>query len=241
MSGLSVQVEKRLGEFRLGAGFEGPDRGVTALFGASGAGKTAVLAAIAGAWRPERGRIVAGGRTLFDSAAGVDLPMERRALGWIFQDARLFPHLNVKRNLAYGLERARNRERRVGFDEVLSVLGIDHLLERRPRDLSGGERQRVAIGRALLSQPDLLLMDEPLAALDAPRRAEILPFLQRLKSRFQLPVLYVTHSLAEVMQLADHLVVMDAGAVVAAGPLRQVLERSDIPLLAGRADAASAL
>ena len=239
--GLSVWAETRLGTFRLDAAFEGPARGVTALFGPSGAGKSSLLAAVAGALRPDRGRIVAGGKLLFDDATGVNLAMERRGAGWVFQDARLFPHLDVRGNLAYGLQRARDRPHRVGFDEVVAVLGIGDLLDRRPRDLSGGERQRVAMGRALLSQPRLLLMDEPLAALDAPRRAEILPFLQRLKSSFELPILYVTHSLSEVMQLADHLVVLDAGRVAAEGPLRAVLERTDLPMLAGRADVASVL
>jgi molybdate transport system ATP-binding protein len=238
---LDVRVEKTLGAFRLDAAFEGAPRGVTALFGASGAGKSTVLAAVAGALRPDQGRIVLNDRVLFDAEAGVDLAMERRAVGWVFQDARLFPHLTVAANLNYGLKRARGRSHRVGLDEVAAVLGIEALLARKPRDLSGGERQRVAMGRALLSQPDLLLLDEPLSALDAPRKAEILPFLERLKAAFDLPILYVTHSFAEVTRLADRLVVMDAGKVVAQGPLAAVLARTDLPLLAGRSDAASAL
>lgn len=243
MSGtaLSVRVGKALGAFRLDAAFEAAPRGVTALFGASGAGKSTVLAAVAGALRPDRGRIALDGRALFDAEAGIDLPMERRAVGWVFQDARLFPHLTVAANLRYGLERARGRPVRVGVQAVTAVLGIEGLLERRPRDLSGGERQRVSMGRALLSQPDLLLMDEPLSALDAPRKAEILPFLETLKTAFDLPILYVTHSFSEVTRLADRLVVMEAGKVVAQGPLAEVLARTDLPLLAGRSDAASAL
>ncbi len=239
--GLEVAVAKRLGGFSLDAAFSVPAQGVTALFGRSGAGKSATLGAIAGALRPDRGRIALGDRVLFDDDRGVDVAMERRAIGWVFQDARLFPHLSVRANLDYGARRARGRDAGVRFDEVLSVLGIEPLLARRPARLSGGERQRVAIGRALLSQPSLLLMDEPLSALDAPRRAEILPFLARLKTRFALPILYVTHSLAEVVRLADRLVVLDEGRVAAQGALADVLARADLPLLAGRADAAATL
>ncbi len=239
--GLEVAVAKRLGAFALDAAVSLPAQGVTALFGRSGAGKSVTLETIAGAQRPDRGRIALGDRVLFDAALGIDVAMERRAIGWVFQDARLFPHLSVRANLDYGAHRARGRDAGVRFDEVLSVLGIEPLLARRPSRLSGGERQRVAIGRALLSQPALLLMDEPLSALDAPRRAEILPFLARLKTRFALPILYVTHSLAEVVRLADQLVVLDEGRVVAQGALADVLARADLPLLSGRADAAATL
>jgi molybdate transport system ATP-binding protein len=238
---LSVRVGKRLGDFHLDCAFEGPGRGVTCLFGASGAGKSATLAAVAGSLRPDAGRIAIGSDVLFDAEARIDRQMEQRGVGWVFQDARLFPHLSVEKNLRYGLSRVRGRPVHVGFDEVLAVLGVEALLARRPRDLSGGERQRVAIGRALLSQPRLLLMDEPLSALDAARKAEILPFLERLKGVVDLPILYVTHNLSEVMRLADRLVVMDAGKVAAQGPLAEVLARADVPLLAARADAAAAL
>lgn len=241
MTGLSVAVEKQLGAFRLDAAFQVAPGGVTALFGVSGAGKSSVLGAVAGALRPDRGRIVAGEAVLFDSAAGIDAPMEARGVGWVFQDARLFPHLTVRRNLVYGLQRARGRPHVIRLDEVAGVLGLEALLDRRPRDLSGGERQRAAVGRALLSQPRILLLDEPLSALDAPRKAEILPFLERLKTAFDLPVLYVSHSFAEVARLADRLVVLDAGRVLAEGRLSEVLARPDLPLLAGRADAAAAL
>jgi molybdate transport system ATP-binding protein len=241
MNGLCVRIEKALGDFRLEAAFEAAPRGVTALFGASGAGKSTVLAALAGALRPDRGRISLGERVLFDAEARVDTPMERRAVGWVFQDARLFPHLTVADNLAYGLKRARGRPQRVTQAEVAGVLGVEHLLARRPRDLSGGERQRVAVGRALLAQPDLLLMDEPLSALDAPRKAEILPFLERLKAAFDLPILYVTHSFAEMTRLGDRLVVMEAGRVAAQGAVAEVLARPDLPLLSGRADAGAVL
>jgi molybdate transport system ATP-binding protein len=238
---VSVRIARRLGGFALDVAFEGAG-GVTCLYGPSGAGKSSVLAAVAGSLRPDAGRIAVGETVLFDREARIDLPMERRAVGWVFQDARLFPHLSVEANLRYGLERAAGRPQHVSFDEVLSVLGIEPLLSRRPRDLSGGERQRVGMGRALLSQPRLLLMDEPLASLDAPRKAEILPFLERLKAMaLDLPILYVTHSFSEVVRLADRLVVLDAGKVAAQGSLSEVLARTDLPLLAGRADAAAAL
>ena len=242
MNGLSVRIDKRLGTFHLLAAFEA-EAGVTAVFGASGSGKSTLLAAIAGAIRPDRGQIVAEGRVLFDSEAGTNLAMEDRAVGWVFQDARLFPHLSVEANLRYGQARARRRGRPQTLDlaEVAEVLEIGPLLSRRPRDLSGGERQRVAVGRALLSQPRLLLMDEPLSALDAPLKAEILPFLDRLKARAPMPIVYITHAFSEVMRLADRLVVLEAGQVAAQGPLAEVLARTDLPLLAGRADAACAL
>jgi molybdate transport system ATP-binding protein len=238
---LQVDIRQRLGAFGLEVAFTGAPRGVTALFGPSGAGKSAVLAAIAGATKPDAGRIALGEETLFDAETRTNLPVERRGVGWVFQDARLFPHLSVEANLRYGETRARGRGVVARFDEVVEVLGIGHLLARRPIALSGGEKQRVAMGRALLSQPRILLMDEPLSALDAGRKAEILPFLDRLKSRFSLPILYVSHSLNEVTRLADRLVVMDHGKVLAEGPLSDLLVRSDLTSLAGRPDAASAL
>ncbi len=237
---LQVSIRKRLDAFELDVAFEGAAEGVTVLFGVSGAGKSQTLAAIAGAARPDHGRIALGDEVLFDSGRGVDLPMQRRGVGWVFQDARLFPHLDVTQNLNYGARRARGRPEIVAFDEVVEVLGVGHLLKRRPRDLSGGERQRVAIGRALLSQPRLLLMDEPLAALDAARRAEIMPYLERLKTRFRLPILYVTHALSELARLADRVVVLESGRVQAQGALNDVLSRPDLPALSGRRDAVSA-
>lgn len=236
---LEVQVSARLGHFGLEAAFRGPGRGVTVLFGASGAGKTAILSCIAGALRPASGRIALGDQALFDSSLGVNLPMERRRIGWVFQDARLFPHLRVEENLLYGARRAPAGGAR--FDEVVEVLGIGGLLRRRPRDLSGGERQRIGLGRALLSQPRLLLMDEPLAALDTPRKAEILPFLDRLKAAFDLPILYVTHSLAEAVRLGDRMVVLEHGRVLADGPLAEIVARPDLPLVSRRSEAGAVL
>ena len=213
---ISVAVERRLGAFTLDVAFEGPADGVTALFGPSGAGKSATLAAIAGSGAVTRGRIVLGERVLTDTAAGVFVPLPKRRIGWVFQDARLFPHLKVEGNLRYGLKRA-PLPHRIAFDHVVAVLDIGLLLARGVADLSGGERQRIALGRALLSQPDLLLLDEPLAALDGPRKAEILAYIQRLKADFRLPMLYVTQDADEVRSVADHVVLLEAGRVVAAG------------------------
>jgi molybdate transport system ATP-binding protein len=212
----SVAVKTRHGRFHLDAAFEGSE-GVTVLFGPSGAGKSSILAAVAGALRPDEGRIVLGERTLLDRSRGIDEPPERRAIGWVFQDARLFPHLGVEGNLRYGLERVRGRPSPIAFDAVVEALGVGPLLNRRPLSLSGGEAQRVALGRALLSQPRLLLMDEPLAALDEDRKAEILTFIERVRDLFGTPMLYVTHSRSEARRLADRVVRLEAGAVVATG------------------------
>jgi molybdate transport system ATP-binding protein len=238
---LQVEVRKGFGGFALDAAFVGAAQGFTVLFGPSGAGKSSLLSAVAGALRPDAGRIVLGSQVLFDGAARVDLPMERRRIGWVFQDARLFPHLKVEGNLRYGLTRAPESDRPIAFDEVVAVLGIDRLMGRRPRDLSGGERQRVGLGRALLSQPRLLLMDEPLASLDAARRADILPFFERLKSHFGVPVLYVTHSLAEAVRLGDRMVVMREGRVAAQGPVSDIVSRPGLMLSGSRAQIGAAL
>jgi molybdate transport system ATP-binding protein len=235
---LEVEVRARLGDFNLDAQFHGVADGVTVLYGPSGAGKSSVLAAVAGALRPEAGRIALGGEVLFDSAKGIDLPMERRRIGWVFQDARLFPHLSVEGNLRFGLRRAPPGP--IRFDEAVEALGIGHLLHRRPRELSGGERQRVGLGRALLSQPRLLLMDEPLASLDTARRAEILPFLERVRG-FGVPLLYVTHSLAEAVRLGDRMAVMREGAVVAEGPLAEVVSQPQLMLTGSHARDGAAL
>ncbi|WP_338663594.1 molybdenum ABC transporter ATP-binding protein [Pararoseomonas sp. SCSIO 73927] len=227
--------------FTLDVAFAAPTPGVTAVFGPSGCGKSTLLAAVAGLLRPAEGRVALDGTVLLDTAARVEIPAERRRCGVVFQDSRLFPHLSVETNLRYGLRRAPRHAEGPGFGEVVDLLGIAHLLSRRPAALSGGERQRVALGRALLSRPRLLLMDEPLAALDAPRRAEVLPFLARVRDRFRAPVLYVTHALDEVDRLADHLVLMEAGRVLAAGTVEALSTRADLPLLAARRDAGALL
>ena len=232
---LEVSLRHRFGRegFSLDAAFTG-GAGVTALFGPSGCGKSSILGAVAGLLRPDAGRVALEGAALLDTARGVCLPPERRRAALVFQDARLFPHLSVAGNLRYGLRRAPRQATGPGFAEVVEMLGIGHLLDRRPRALSGGERQRVALGRALLARPRLLLMDEPLAALDAPRRAEVLPFLARLRATARLPILYVTHSLEEVDALADRLVLLEGGRVLAEGPVEEIAARTDLPLAARR-------
>lgn len=209
-----------------------PARGVTALFGPSGCGKTSVLRALAGLERAA-GRVALGGEVWQDDTSGRFVPTHRRAIGYVIQDAALFPHLDVQRNLVYGLRRIDSGRQRVALDQVVGLLGIGHLLGRRTDTLSGGERQRVAIARALATSPALLLMDEPLAALDAGRKAELLPFLDRLHEELGIPVVFVSHAIDEVARLADHLVLMDAGRVLAAGPLAEMLARLDLPVAWG--------
>ncbi len=218
--------------------FQVASPGVTVLFGPSGAGKSTIINAAAGLLRPDECRIELNGAVLADTAAGIWLPPERRRTGLVFQDARLFPHMSVESNLRYGLRRTAPGP--VRFDDVVGLLDIAPLLPRRPRTLSGGERQRVAIGRALLAQPQLLLMDEPLASLDDARKAEIMPYLLRLKTALHLPVLFVTHALDEVNRLADSLVLIEHGTVIAHGPVTEVAARADLPL-ARREDAGALL
>lgn len=196
-----VHVSRRLGDVQVECAFAAP-AGLTALFGPSGAGKTSVLNMVAGLLRPDGGRIVVGGETLFDSAAGIDLPVQSRHAGYVFQDGRLFPHLRVRDNLLYG----KRDGGLMDLAQASDFLGIAHLLDRWPRSLSGGEAQRVAIGRALLSAPRFLLMDEPLAALDRPRREEILTTIERLRDEVRLPILYVSHDRAEVERLAGTII-----------------------------------
>ncbi len=217
--------------------------GATALFGPSGAGKSTVVATIAGLFHARAARVIIDGVVLTDTEHRIHIPPEHRRLGLVFQDARLFPHLRVRENLRYGLNRAPAGPHSGGairFDDIVDLLGIAALLDRRPHTLSGGERQRVAIGRALLAQPRLLLMDEPLASLDAARKAEILPYLARLKHGLALPIIYVTHALDEVLAIADTLVLLESGQVRATGPLAELTARGDLPL-AARDDAGAVL
>ncbi len=213
---LVVDVEKTLGEFALHAAFEAAG-GATALFGPSGAGKTSLINMVAGLLRPDRGRIVLDGETLFDAAKRIDVPAWRRRIGCVFQEGRLFPHLSVRHNLDYGRWMGGHDADPAAFAHVVELLDIDALLDRRPGKLSGGERQRVAVGRALLMRPRLLLLDEPLASLDEARKAGILPYLERLRDEAKVPMIYVSHDAAEVKRIASRVVRLDGGKVTAAG------------------------
>jgi molybdate transport system ATP-binding protein len=213
---LFVEVEKKLGDFVLAAKFEG-ESGVTALFGPSGSGKTSIANMVAGLIKPGRGQILIDGDVAYDSAASIDLPAHRRRVGYVFQDGRLFPHLSVVRNLEYGRWMSGLKHDAAQFKRVTELLDIGALLDRRPGVLSGGERQRVALGRALLMKPRLLLLDEPLASLDATRKREILPYFIRLRDEIRLPMIYVSHDAAEVKALANRVVMLDDGRVVTTG------------------------
>jgi molybdate transport system ATP-binding protein len=208
---LSVEIRHSFPDFMLDVAFQVP-LGITGIFGRSGAGKTSIIRAVAGLLRPDAGQIANGAKVLFDRK--INLPPHLREIGYVFQEARLFPHMTVRQNLTYGGADQ--------IDRVVDMLGISPLLDRRPLTLSGGEAQRVAIGRALLRAPRLLLMDEPLAALDAPRKAEIMPYLERLRDEVKIPILYVSHSVDELARLATTLVVIEAGRVLCAGPARAI-------------------
>ncbi len=218
---LEVRLRHAYAGFALDVAFAAP-AGVTVLFGRSGSGKTSVVNAVAGLLRPDAGRVAVGSLVLFDSDRRVNLAVHRRRLGYVFQEGRLFPHLTVRQNLLYGRWFAGTGQD-AEFGRVLDMLGIAALLDRRPGTLSGGEKARVAIGRALLSDPALVLMDEPLAALDEARKAEILPYLERMRDETRIPILYVSHAIAEVARLATTIVVMEAGRVLRAGPAAEVL------------------
>ena len=225
MTVLAVDVEKQLGALHLRMRFLAAG-GATALFGPSGAGKTSVVNMIAGLLAPDRGTIALNGTALFDAAAGIDVPPYRRRIGYVFQEGRLFPHLSVRQNLDYG--RRMSGQPRAGneFDHVVAMLDIAHLLDRRPGKLSGGERQRVAVGRALLMRPRLLLLDEPLASLDAGLKREILPYLVRLRDEAKMPIVYVSHLAAELRRIATTVVRVAAGSVVASSGL-ELLDEAD--------------
>lgn len=216
---LELDIRMKRGSFSLDARFSAHTPGVIALFGRSGCGKTTLVNLIAGLARADAGRIAMDGEVWFDSARRIDVPAEARRIGYVFQDARLFPHYTVHGNLMYGAARGAGH---AAFDDVVQLLGLESLLQRRPAGLSGGEKQRVALGRALLSGPRLLLLDEPLASLDASRRDEVLPYLERLRDHYAIPMVYVSHQLEEVLRLATGLVVLDAGRVVAAGDIATV-------------------
>ena len=215
---LSLNFMQQQGDHQLEVDLQIPAKGITAIFGVSGAGKTSLINAISGLTQPQRGRIQLNERLLFDAEQKIALPPEKRRIGYVFQDARLFPHYRVRGNLQYGMAPAMKAQ----FDSLVSLLGLEALLPRFPLSLSGGEKQRVAIGRALLTAPDMLLLDEPLASLDLPRKRELMPYLQKLAKQVDIPMLYVSHSLDEILHLADNVLVLDAGKVKAFGPLERV-------------------
>ncbi|HKQ30297.1 MAG TPA: molybdenum ABC transporter ATP-binding protein, partial [Burkholderiales bacterium] len=233
VSGIELQLRMPLGDFTLDAAFNAPARGITALFGPSGCGKTTLLRCVAGLLRAPRGRIQIGTEVWQDSERGMFTPVHERRIGYVFQEASLFTHLSVRKNLEYGWCRVASPERRVTFGEAVELLGVGALLERRPDVLSGGERQRVAIARALLASPGLLLLDEPLSALDADSKADILPYLERLHRELSIPTVYVSHSIEEIARVADYLVLMERGSIRAHGPLLDMLTRLDLPLARG--------
>jgi molybdate transport system ATP-binding protein len=230
---LQVSVRKQRPGFSLAATFAAPTPGVIALFGRSGSGKTTLVNLTSGLLLPDHGEIRLNASVLTDIDARVAVPVERRRIGYVFQEPRLFPHLTVEGNLRYGKRRAPRAAHVVTFDEVVSLLGLASLLDRRPRQLSGGERQRVALGRALLSQPRLLLLDEPLAALDVARREEVLPYLEALRARLSIPIVYVSHQFEEVLRLATHLVLLDAGRVLAHGAVEEICLRPELQSIVG--------
>lgn len=235
---LDLAITHKFGDFNLDVAFEA-QRGVTALFGRSGSGKTTVVNAVAGVITPHDGHIRVNGNDLFDRARGVNVPVHRRRIGYVFQDARLFPHLTVRQNLLFGRWFSHHGGPSEELDTIVDLLGLEGLLSRRPGSLSGGEKQRVAVGRALLSGPRLLLMDEPLASLDEPRKGEILPYLERLRDQLEIPIIYVSHSISEVARLATTIVALDRGRVVRHGPAAKVLSDPDAFPHMGRQEAGS--
>lgn len=230
---IDVRLHLKYSAFALEVDLHLPGRGVTALYGRSGSGKTTCLRCIAGLERAADGFVQVNDEVWQDSRSGLFVPPHKRALGYVFQEASLFPHLSVRANLEFGLKRIPRAQRRVDMAQATELLGIGHLLERHPQHLSGGERQRIGIARALLTSPRLLLMDEPLAALDSKRKSEILPYLERLHDELDIPVLYVSHAQDEVARLADHIVLLSEGKALASGPIAETLARLDLPLALG--------
>jgi len=237
---IDIELSQRLGDFRLEIAFRA-EAPIVGLFGRSGSGKTSLVNALAGISHPERGRIIVNGATLFDSARGIDLPPERRRLGYVFQDDLLFPHLDVEANLLYGFRRAPRAERVIEPAHIIELLGLRGFLQRLPGALSGGEKQRVAIGRALLAQPRLLLMDEPLASLDVPRRDEVLRYIELLRDDLAIPIVYVSHSVAEITRLADTVVLLSEGRAIAVGNIDEVMSRLDLRPQTGRYEAGAVI
>jgi molybdate transport system ATP-binding protein len=230
---IEIDIERRLGAFQLKAAFS-CDSTVTALFGRSGCGKSTVLNLVAGLMKPDSGRIAVGGQVLFDSVSDVNIAPEKRRIGYVFQDGLLLPHLSVRQNLVYGRFFTPLADRWADIDHIIALLDLASLLARRPHALSGGEKQRVAIGRALLASPSVLLMDEPLASLDAGRRGEILHYIERLRDEVRVPIIYVSHEIEEVVRLADYMVLLSDGKVAATGSVQDLMGRIELRHLIGR-------
>ena len=238
---LSVNITKAFGPFRLETQFEVEEGSITAIFGKSGAGKTSTINAIAGLTRPDVGVIQIGNTTLFDQNLRINLPIYKRQIGYVFQDDRLFPHMTVRNNLIYGTPKNRDVANSLNLTDITGLLELAPLLERRPRTLSGGEKQRVAIGRALLSNPKLLLMDEPLASIDVQHRFEILPFIQRVREKTGITIIYVTHALEEVIFIADQIILLSEGQVTAQGTVEEIMSRLDLHPMTSRFDAGAVI
>ena len=238
---LSVNITQAFGSFRLETQFEVEEGSITAIFGKSGAGKTSTINAIAGLTRPDVGVIQIGNTTLFDQNLRINLPIYKRQIGYVFQDDRLFPHMTVRNNLIYGTPKNRDVANSLNLTDITGLLELAPLLERRPRTLSGGEKQRVAIGRALLSNPKLLLMDEPLASIDVQHRFEILPFIQRVREKIGITIIYVTHALEEVIFIADQIILLSEGQVTAQGTVEEIMSRLDLHPMTSRFDAGAVI
>jgi len=211
---MRVELQRRQGACFIDVAFQSDETGITALFGPSGAGKSSIINMVAGLQKPDSGTVFIRGRCLFDSTRGINLPPEKRNVGYVFQEGLLFPHLSVRSNLLYGRCHGQSADNGVNFDQVINLLGIQHLLARKPKNLSGGEKQRVAFGRAVLANPDILLMDEPLASLDETRKEEMLLFIGELSAHFKIPILYVSHSLAEILTLTNNIITLANGKIV---------------------------
>ena len=238
---LSVNITKAFGSFRLETQFEVEEGSITAIFGKSGAGKTSTINAIAGLTRPDVGVIQIGNTTLFDQNLKINLPIYKRQIGYVFQDDRLFPHMTVRNNLIYGTPKNQDVANSLNLTDITGLLELAPLLERRPKTLSGGEKQRVAIGRALLSNPKLLLMDEPLASIDVQHRFEILPFIQRVREKTGITIIYVTHALEEVIFIADQIILLSEGQVTAQGTVEEIMSRLDLHPMTSRFDAGAVI
>ena len=228
---LDIEVKHRLGNFTIDAKFEAKDTGLVSLFGQSGSGKSSIMNMIAGLLKPQSGRIEIKGRVLFDSHKKINIKPQDRKIGYVFQESRLFPHYTVKGNLLYGEKKNSSNKDKNYLSKIVEILGIEHILEHKPRTLSGGERQRVALGRALLSNPEILLMDEPLASLDETRKFEIIPLIETIRDEFNTPIVYVSHAINEIIRLADFLVLIDNGRIKGTGTIEEISGRRDLHTL----------